>query len=141
MTKELSELQSKYIAGVETMADVDVLRYYFLLTHETDAPYRDRRLARLKVRVGTIERQARAEQRRKDEHAALMEAKRKFYEITAGWEAKGAVRQSLHEGHVEAWTLDGVELYRWGGGYRPTMYEMLADAQRIDKEVFGRGAK
>lgn len=135
MTEEMRNLQAQYIEGVETMSEADVRRYYALLEADYGAEYRERRLEVLGQRIRAIEGQARAEQRKKDVQAALMRAKRDFYEITDRWEAQGALRYYLHERRVEAWSYEGTEIYRWGAGYRPTMFEMLADAQRIDAEL------
>lgn len=135
MSEELTDLQAKYIEGVETMSEADARRYFRLLEEVHSAEFRERRLSRLKTRLEAIDRQSRVEQRKRDEHTSLLKARDEFNVITRKWEAQGAVRHDLHEGHVEAWSYEGAELYRWGGGYRPTMHEMLADVQRIDAEL------
>jgi len=140
LTEERAALQAKYIAGVASMEEADAQRYLTLLEADYGAEHREERIAKLTHRIKTIERIAHAEQRQKDGQASLIAARDAFYAITDRWEAQGAVRHDLHDNHVEAWTYQGVELYRWGGAFRPTMFEMLADAQRIDAEVFGKGA-
>lgn len=138
MTSGLRRLQAKYLNGVDTLSRSEVERFISLLEGDAGAPFREERLPRLKTRLTAIERQERVEQAEKDEHKALLASRDAFRAITGRWEAEGAIRQDLHGGMTEAWSLDGTELYRWGVGYRPTMHEMLADVQRIDKEVFGR---
>lgn len=136
MTQELTQLQAKYIAGVESMGEADVRRYLTLLEADYGAEFRERRIYILIQRIRAIERIARAEQRRKDDNVRLTEQHRQFTEITDGWIAKGATVRTIGDGARTIWDYGETELYRHGGeiSTRKTVPEMLADAQRIDEE-------
>lgn len=143
MSLKLTDLQAEFIAGYETMSEENARQFLALLEADYGAEFREDRIAKLERRLKTIERLDRSKQQAKVAHDHLIDCGREFREITDRWEANGVTKRFIGDGAYEIWDYGGTELYRWGGSLssRPTIIQMLADAQRIDAEVFGKGAK
>lgn len=128
MTKELRELQAKYLAGVETMSLVDAERFLAVLKDAIGSPYRADRIPKLERHIAGIYRTERSDA---DFENAWRTAAAEYIALTERWLALGASWRCL--GALTKWEYGGVEFYRWWS--RTNITDNIVEARKADTRL------
>lgn len=125
MAKEFTELQAKYLAGVDTMLLADTERFLAVLKDAIGSPFRADRIAKLERHIAGIYRKERAEAEWENEWRT---AAREYIALTDRWLALGAKWRCLEA--LTKWEYEGVEFYRWWS--RTYITDNIVEAREAD---------
>ena len=128
MSELFTELEGKYVNDFDRMDKSDLEAFITLLEDDINAPYRERRIERIKRRIAVIDRKENTEETLRDLWNRLaLEDKA----IKAEWERLGATFRTNES--MVTWEYEGKTFYRWFSGAKVT--EEIHRAREADKKL------
>lgn len=128
MISIFDKLQGKYVSDFEGMSIDELKTFLSLLEDDIGAPYRERRIRRIKSRIDTIERVENYTDNKRELWRRLAEEDKA---IKSGWERLGATFRTNES--MVTWEYEGKPFYRWFSGV--SVEEEIHRVRKADKRL------
>ncbi|MBS4195346.1 hypothetical protein [Lederbergia citri] len=126
---EITELQAKYLEGVETMSEEDARRFHEILVADEKASFRAVRLMKLERHLENIE----ATKRASDARERRWQAEANEYKtLTNQWLALGARWRPIGTA-LTVWEYEGERFYQWWS--RTLITDNIEEARKADAKL------